>query len=99
MKRIDLLVTYDVDTSTKAGARRLRRVAKVCESFGQRVQYSVFACSVTRAQLEEMEARLLDEMNLQKDSLHLYTLHGGLDRSRRSHGVDPYRDFDDPLIL
>ncbi len=99
MKRIDLLVTYDVDTSTKAGQKRLRRVAKVCEGFGQRVQYSVFACNVTRAQMEEMEARLLDEMNQKKDSLHIYVLHGGRERSLRSHGRDPYRDFDDPLIL
>ena len=92
MPRTDLLLTYDVDTSTKAGKRRLRRVAKVCEGFGQRVQYSVFVCSVTRAQMEGLEHRLREEMNEELDSLHVYTLVGGRDRCVRTFGRDDYRD-------
>lgn len=99
MERIDLLITYDVDTSTPAGRRRLRRVAKVCEAYGQRVQYSVFSCSVTRAQREELEHRLREEMSETKDSLHIYLLPGGRERCVRTFGRDPFQDFDDPLIL
>lgn len=99
MDRIDLLVTYDVDTSTKAGQRRLKRVAKICEGYGQRVQYSVFACSVTRAQREELEDRLRRTMKEEEDSLHVYLLPGGRERCVRTFGRDPYRDFDGPLVL
>ncbi|CAN5551588.1 CRISPR-associated endonuclease Cas2 [soil metagenome] len=99
MDRIELLVTYDVETSTKAGQRRLRRVAKVCEAFGQRVQYSVFSCFVTRAQMEEFEHRLREEINEKLDSLHVYTLPGGRERCVRTYGVDRYHNFNDPLII
>ena len=56
-----IIVTYDVSTETTAGRKRLRRVAKVCESIGQRVQKSVFECRVTLMQYEELERRLLAE--------------------------------------
>jgi len=54
-----IIVTYDVSTETAAGRKRLRRVAKVCESMGQRVQKSVFECSVDQMQMEALERRLL----------------------------------------
>jgi CRISPR-associated protein Cas2 len=99
LERADLLITYDVETSTRAGQKRLRRVAKICESFGQRVQYSVFVCSVTRAQREELVHRLRQEMNEKLDSLHVYSLAGGRDRCVETFGVDRYRDFGQPLII
>lgn len=99
MERIELLVTYDVETATKAGQKRLRRVAKVCEAFGQRVQYSVFSCSVTRIQYEELVHRLRTEMNEKVDSLHIYTLPGGRERCVRTYGIDRYQSFDEPLII
>ena len=79
--------------------RRLRRVAKACTNVGQRVQYSIFACRVTREQFEALEAKLLDIMNLETDCLHLYTLPGGREACLRRHGKTRYTDFDQPLIL
>lgn len=98
-KRYDLLVTYDVETSTSAGRRRLRRVAKVCEGYGQRVQYSVFECRLNRAQLDELQHRLVQETNPQEDSIRIYVLKGGREGALFTHGRDDYRDFDKPLIL
>ena len=59
-----ILVCYDVNTETKAGRRRLRRVAKVCESTGQRVQQSVFECQIDLMQFEVLERRLLAEIDI-----------------------------------
>ncbi len=57
-----IIATYDVSTETKEGRRRLRRVAKICESVGQRVQKSVFECRVNQMQYEELERNLLAEI-------------------------------------
>ncbi|WP_018465594.1 CRISPR-associated endonuclease Cas2 [Calidithermus timidus] len=99
MERLDVLVTYDVNTISEEGKARLARVAKVCKNYGQRVQMSVFECRVTRAQLEEMEAKLLKVIEPDKDSLRIYTLVGGRDKCLRTHGQDRYQDFDDPLVI
>jgi len=69
-----VLVTYDVSTSTPAGERRLRRVAKTCLDFGQRVQNSVFECKVEPAQFVDLKRRLLDSIDPQTDSLRFYHL-------------------------
>ena len=71
-----ILVTYDVSTTTPAGERRLRRVAQACVDFGQRVQKSVFECSLTEAQFEKLRGRLLEEINLEEDNLRIYRLPG-----------------------
>lgn len=71
---MELLVTYDVATDTAAGRRRLRRVAKVCQGFGQRVQKSVFECTVTPTQLERLKQRLRKAMDEKEDSLRIYHL-------------------------
>jgi len=99
VQRIDVLVTYDVDTTTKEGRSRLRKVAQVCKNYGQRVQFSVFELSVSQAQLESFEAKLLDIINPNQDSLRIYVLYGGREKSLRHHGIDRYTDFDDPLIV
>ena len=98
-KRFDILVCYDVETKTKAGERRLRRVGKLCKNVGQRVQYSMFACRVTREQYEALEARLVETIDPATDCLHLYTLPGGREACLTRHGVTRYTDFDQPLIL
>lgn len=67
-----VLVTYDVETMTREGRRRLRRVAKQCINYGQRVQNSVFECVVDPAQLAELKYRLLEIIDLEKDSLRFY---------------------------
>ena len=69
-----VLVTYDVKTSDKGGAKRLRRVAKACKDYGQRVQYSVFECIVDPAQWTVLRQRLIDEIDKNSDSLRFYFL-------------------------
>jgi CRISPR-associated protein Cas2 len=96
---MDIVVTYDVNTLTKEGRRRLRRVAKCCVGCGQRVQWSVFECSVSDVVFERFKQRLLAEIDEQEDSLRIYHLHGGRQDVVESYGRDGYRDFSDPLIL
>ena len=94
-----VIVCYDVSTDTRAGRRRLRRVAKVCEGTGQRVQKSVFECQVTLAQMEELERRLLAEIDLDQDCLRLYRLPESRGCEVREHGKFKATDFDAPLVL
>ena len=95
---MDVLVTYDVNTETREGRRRLRRVATTCKDFGQRVQYSVFECRVSDAQLDNLRAKLLAIIAEDEDSLRIYRLHPPRERNIESYGQDPYVSFEDPLI-
>lgn len=99
MEKLDVLVTYDVNVTSEDGQSRLVKVAKICKNFGQRVQMSVFECRVSKAQLEDMEAKLLKIMEPDKDSLRIYVLMGGREKCLRVHGQDKYQDFDDPLVI
>ena len=94
-----VVVCYDVNTETRAGRRRLRRVAKVCKSSGQRVQYSVFECRLDLMQLDELERRLLAEVDLSQDCLRLYRLPDTKGVEVREHGKFTATDFDEPLVL
>lgn len=94
-----VVVTYDVSTETSAGRRRLRRVAKVCESMGQRVQKSVFECQVDAMQLEELERRLLVEIDQDEDNLRLYRVAEGSQVRVRQYGVFRSIDFEGPLVI
>jgi CRISPR-associated protein Cas2 len=96
---VDVLVTYDVNTETKEGRRRLRRVATTCKDFGQRVQYSVFECRVNEAQLESLRARLLKIIHEEEDSLRIYRLHPPRERNIENYGQDSYVSYDDPLVF
>ena len=96
---MDVLVCYDVATEDAAGRRRLRQVAKVCISFGQRVQKSVFECSVTDMQLELMRARLLNCIDQKSDSLRVYRLIEPREQHVESYGRDTDVDFEEPLVL
>ena len=94
-----MLVSYDVATTTPAGRRRLRRVAKACQDWGQRVQFSVFECDVQPAQWTALRARLLSEIDADTDSLRFYFL-GAEWRRRIEHvGAKPAYDPDGPLIV
>jgi CRISPR-associated protein Cas2 len=93
-----VVVSYDVETVSPAGARRLRRVARACKDYGQRVQFSVFECEVDPAQWVEMRGRLLREIDQAHDSLRFYFL-GANWRKRVEHvGAKAVRDLADPLI-
>lgn len=94
-----VLVCYDVNTETKAGRRRLRRVAKVCESTGQRVQKSVFECQVDVARFEELERRLLAEIDPAQDCLRMYRIPDTRGFEVLEHGTFKATDFDGPLVL
>lgn len=97
--RTDILVSYDVNTLDAAGRKRLRKVAKTCESYGQRVQFSVFECSVKEVDLERLRQRLLAIINKEEDSLRIYHLHGKRDEYLESYGRDTYVDFTEPLLV
>jgi CRISPR-associated protein Cas2 len=97
---MNILVTYDIaDTESKAGAKRLRKVAIVCKDYGQRVQFSVFECEIDEMQFEVFRAKLLKTVDVRVDSLRFYKLMGGRDRAVEAYGVDKYVDFNEPLIL
>ena len=95
---MDLLICYDVNTLTLEGRRRLRKIAKICEGHGQRVQFSVFECSVNEMQKERLIARLTKVIEPSEDSLRLYHLRGGRETAAQCFGRDGYRDFTDPLL-
>ncbi len=94
-----VLVTYDVNTETEEGRRRLRRVAKVCKNSGQRVQNSVFECLVDPARWADMRQKLLKEVNLEVDSLRFYFLGSNWKRRVEHAGAKPAYDPEGPLIV
>ena len=94
-----VLVTYDVNTETPAGRKRLRRVARACENYGQRVQFSVFECLVDPGQWSALRFRLIDEIDEEQDSLRFYFL-GSNWKQRVEHvGAKPAYDPEGPLII
>jgi len=94
-----VLVSYDVSTSDEAGRRRLRRVARLCEDRGQRVQNSVFECLVDAAQWVRFRADLLAEIVPAEDSLRFYFLGNEWKRRVEHVGAKPSYDPQGPLIL
>ncbi len=94
-----VIVCYDVNTETKEGRRRLRRVAKLCESTGQRVQKSVFECQIDLAQMETLERKLLAEIDDRQDCLRIYRLPETRGAEVREYGHFKATDFDAPLVL
>lgn len=94
-----VVVSYDVATVTAAGRRRLRRVAKICKNWGQRVQNSVFECVVDPAQWTALRGQLLDLHEAKEDSLRFYFM-GSHWRGRvEHHGIKNILDLDEPLVL
>jgi len=94
-----VIVCYDVNTETREGRRRLRRVARVCEGVGQRVQKSVFEFQIDLVKMEELERRLLAEIKPEEDNLRLYRLAESRGCEVREHGVFKAIDFGGPLVL
>jgi len=94
-----VIATYDVSTETREGRRRLRRVAKVCLRFGQRVQKSVFECQVNPMQYEELERNLLAEIDLEEDNLRFYRLTEPHELRVKQYGVFRSLNFEGPLVV
>lgn len=93
-----VIVSYDVATDSSEGRRRLRRVAKACLDFGQRVQNSVFECIVDPEQWARLRFRLLDEYESKEDSLRFYFLGANWKGRVEHHGAKPTLDLKGPLI-
>ncbi len=93
-----VVVTYDV-AADDSGQRRLRRVARACQDYGQRVQYSVFECMVDPAKWTVLRQRLLDEIDIEKDSLRFYYLGSNWNHRIEHIGVKKSPDQDGPLIV
>lgn len=96
---MEILVAYDVATYDAAGRKRLRRVARACEAYGQRVQRSVFECALNEMDLERLVARLRAEMDESADSVRIYRLREPLARHLQTLGVRPPFDPRGPLVF
>lgn len=94
-----ILVTYDVDTRDKAGQRRLRRVAKACLDYGQRVQNSVFECELTEVQLCVLKNQISDIIDNTLDSIRIYHLNRNENRRVEVLGVETAFNVNDAIII
>lgn len=94
-----VLVTYDVATIDKAGRARLRKIARACLDWGQRVQLSVFEMEVSKAQWVALRARLLDILDEKQDSIRFYVLDSDIRARVEHHGTKRPRDLSGPLVV
>lgn len=93
------LVCYDVNTGTKEGRRRLRRVCQACKNFGQRAQKSVFEVDLTPPQYHRLESALVKIIDTEEDSLRIYSILEPLEKHRKTWGRQLILDLDGPVIL
>ena len=94
-----VLITYDVNTENAAGKRRLRKVAKQCENYGQRVQNSVFECVMDSTKCREVKELLVNIIDKEKDSLRFYYLGNKYKMKIEHFGTKTSYDVEDSLIL
>ena len=94
-----ILVTYDVDTTDKSGQRRLRRVAKACLDYGQRVQNSVFECELTEVQLCMLKERIKEIIDHSLDSIRFYHLNRSENRRVEGMGVETAFNVNDSIVI
>jgi CRISPR-associated protein Cas2 len=94
-----IVVSYDVETTTKEGKVRLRKVGRACLDFGQRVQFSVFECTVSEEQWVRLRARLLTLIDVKKDSLRFYNLGEESARRIEHHGAKATSDPQGVLLV
>lgn len=94
-----VLITYDVNTETSAGRKRLQKIAKLCVNYGQRVQNSVFECSLDTAQCRELQLKLCSVMNKNTDSLRFYYLGNNYESKVEHFGTKKGYLPKDTLIL
>lgn len=94
-----VLVTYDVSTTDKEGRRRLRKIARECLDWGQRVQFSVFEMDVSKAQWIQVRSRLLGIADLQQDSIRFYFIDATARANVEHHGIKRPPDLGGPLVV
>ncbi len=94
-----ILITYDIETTSKEGRKRLRDVAKICQNYGQRVQNSVFECKVDEGQFRLIKHELDKVINHEKDNLRFYRLGKNYKSTVEQIGHNIAYNIEDPLIL
>ena len=94
-----VLVSYDIQTQDKKGAKRLRQVAKICKNYGQRVQYSVFECSLDPAQWTMVRQELIKAIDEEKDSLRFYFLGSNWKKRIEHIGAKESYDIEGTLVV
>jgi CRISPR-associated protein Cas2 len=94
-----ILITYDISLTDSGGQKRLRRVAKQCVNYGTRVQNSVFECQVDATQYKKLQHILLQEIDLEKDSIRFYNLGNKYNGKVEHFGVEQGIKVDEPLIF
>ena len=94
-----VLVTYDVNTASASGCRRLRKVAKECEAYGQRVQNSVFECVLEPAQCKRLQANLCSIIDMHADSLRFYYLGNNYKTRLECFGKNETYDAEGTLMM
>ena len=94
-----ILVTYDVETTTPSGAKRLRKVAKECQNYGQRVQNSVFECVLTEAQFVVLRNNLSNIIDMEKDSIRYYFMGNNWSKHIEMIGKSTSYDVTSELII
>lgn len=99
VRKMLVLITYDVNTETFAGRKRLRQIAKQCVNYGQRVQNSVFECLLDAAQCRMLQAKLCSIMDLENDSLRFYYLGNQYEKKIEHFGCKSTYRPEEPMIL
>ena len=94
-----VLITYDVNTEDAGGKKRLRKIAKECVNFGQRVQNSVFECLIDASQCRRLQHTLVSIMDQEKDSLRFYYLGNQYKNKIEHFGTKCTYDFEEPMII
>ena len=94
-----ILITYDVNTEDVKGRARLRKVAKTCVNYGQRVQNSVFECNADAAQFRAIKAQLIKLIDEERDSLRFYVLGNNYKSKTEHYGIKPSFDVTEVLVF
>ena len=94
-----ILITYDINVTKMEGQKRLRKVAKICTSYGQRVQNSVFECKISEEDFLLFKNKLFSVVNLEIDSLRFYRLGKNYDKKVKHYGAKRTYKFEDPIII
>ena len=96
---MDVLVTYDIADTETTGASRLRRIADVCEKYGQRVQFSVFECRLSKARLARLVGEMEDIIDRERDSVIVYRFSGGIEAATLRLGRHEKHALGKPWVL
>lgn len=96
---MDILVVYDIDTTERVGARLLTQVAKICEGYGVRVQFSVFECRLTATDLARLTYELQEILRPELDQVRIYRFAGDVSDARTILGQTSARELDGPWIF